>query len=58
MMDVFEVKCNDVSGSLHYIHVVANDAGDAMILFRQTYDLDEFKVESIRQIIEPCVIEQ
>jgi hypothetical protein len=57
-MNTFELRCRDPLKSLHFVHVVAEDEGDAMITFRETKTFQDWVVEALRKVNESCVVQE
>lgn len=56
-MKTFEILCADRDGYGKRVHVVAENGGEAVMEFRGSYSLDDWRVEWIREVIKPTVIE-
>lgn len=56
-MNTFEIQCLDEFNNEHQIHIVAPNAGDAMIMFRQTESFRLWHVDTVRQVSLPTVLQ-
>lgn len=56
-MLAWEITAVSTSGTEKRVHVIAHDGGHAMIEFRNEYSLDDWRVDSLSQIVAQQVIE-
>lgn len=56
-MNAWEISTINHDGEEKLVHVVAPDEGHAVIEFRDSYSLDEWRIGTMRRIIQPAVIE-
>jgi hypothetical protein len=57
-MNTYEIACKDTEGQDQLIHIVAPDAGEAMITFREEYSIEEWTVDYLCEVIGSTVIEK